>query len=390
MVIVSSDYGELGAAMSFVQGLQAPLADDRTTLLLPPSLLPALADGRHRDLRSYASLRELRAAIVDLEPDTVVFFSAYLLLFAGREIGVRSLRTILSDLRRRSVRLYTSDPFIGLLRWPWSIRLFDFLRTQLPARSRVVVALITALACCRLYLVRQSLAGVVHLYPASIDAARPPPGLRWVQYRGGSSAQPTEQPAEQPAAPTTPAPDRCWMFVLSRVDLDLQQRLQGPGFGTVVERRLRETLRAGRRALLVAPATLIADLQGRFAGVAGVDLRAAPTYADYVEQLIGAEYVFFWNLYSYSILHRAATASPVFFFHAGHMEHVVPALEHAGVACFYRGWRPPLQTDNEVLDAATLGGLAARARPHMLHIAQALQQGQSAAELLGQRATING
>lgn len=379
VVIVSSDYGELGAAMNFLEGLQAPIAGDQATILLPRALLPALADRPCWDLRPYGSADDLRAAIAELEPDTVVFFSAYLLLFTGRDIGVRSLRMILRDLHHRSVRVFTSDPFIGLLRWPWSIRLFDFLRAQLPGRPRAVVALIAALASCRLFFVRRALRGVVHLYPASIEAAGPARYLRWVQYRGAPAAQ-------QGARPILAA-RRCWMFVLSRVDLDLQQRLHGPRFVELVESRLRETLRAGRQALLVAPAALVAALQDRFAGVTGVELRAAPTYADYVEQLICAEYAFFWNFYSYSILQRAATGSPVFFFHAGHMEHVLPALKSAGVACFYRGWRPPLQPDDEVLDAARLDGLAALARPHMLHIAQALKQGRSAAELLGQRAT---
>ncbi len=382
VVIVSSDYGELGAAMSFLQGLQTLGSGDRVSVLLPQALLPALADRPRWDLRPYASMRELRVAIGELAPDTVALFSAYLLLFTGRDFGVRSLRALLRDLRRRSVRIFTSDPFIGLLRRPWSIRMFDFFRDQLPRRSPAVVAAIAALACCRLFFVRQVLRGVVHLYPASIEGARPVPGLRWVHYRS--------VPAAQPAVQSTAAGRRCWMFVLSRVDLDLQQRLHGPGFADLVERRLRQTLQAGRQALLVAPASLVAELQGRFAGVVGVELRAAPTYADYVEQLVSAEYAFFWNLYSYSILQRAATGSPVFFFHAGHMEHVLPALKNAGVACFYGGWRPPLLADDDALDAPTLDGVAARARPQMLQIAQALRQGRPAADILGQRAAVNG
>jgi hypothetical protein len=71
-----------------------------------------------------------------------------------------------------------------------------------------------------------------------------------------------------------------------------------------------------------------------------------------------AEYVFYWNIFSNSILSRVMNHLPVFFFDPGHMVHAIPSLFATGMKQYYAGSEPvylKLQADLESEELAVLG-----------------------------------
>lgn len=346
LVIVSRDYGELGHALYFL---------DRHTLVTRPLLLlpaamrdPGCADA---EVRHYAGVDDITGVIADNALDAVLLFSGYLLQ-PGRRHSLLYAARLLALLRRRGIPVLTSDPFMSTIRSPWTLDFAPLLRaTGMPERARLHGAMLGL----RLYLMRLLLRRAWHLYPARMRAVDIPRTLRWSGYFNGNE---DVQNAAQPR----------WVFVLAQIDGDILLATGPAAFIDALCARLDDAVRAGRQAVLVASARVLAALPRRAHSTPGITLHTESSYADYMDLVMGAEYLFFWNYFSFSIIHRVISERPVFFFGAGHMVKILPALAEHGIANLYAGQRPMMLEMAAPLDAPLLAELALEVRARFARI----------------------
>jgi hypothetical protein len=79
--------------------------------------------------------------------------------------------------------------------------------------------------------------------------------------------------------------------------------------------------------------------------------------------MLGAEYVFYWNVFSNSVLARVANRLPVFFFDCGHMAYAIPPLLEVGLRRYYPGCTLPFLDPRRPLAPGELAAEAARQEP---------------------------
>lgn len=345
LVVVSSDYGELGGALYFLQGLSPR---STVTLLVPASLRDVVQGGEwHASVRTYQGSADILRAAAEERCQAALLFAGALLPL-GTGLGLRGTWRLLSGLRRLGLPLLTSDPFVGLVHGPRSLHFAQAVQGDPSSLARRVLA---ARLAVTVWLLQKRLRHACHLYPAPIErlhAPRPGGTPRCSYFSPAAARQALALPPSDPPA---------WVFVLSQVDWSLAAQDGADRFLQSLAARLGDAQRHGRRAVLIAPAGLLSRL--RAVGAApGAELLDSLHYGDFMRRLLGAEYAFFWNYYSFSILHRVLAQRPVFFFGEGHMVNILPELREAGVRLFYRGWRPPLLAQQQALEAVPLAALA--------------------------------
>jgi len=382
LVVVTRDFGELGQALYFIGGLPIEYGG---LLLIPRSTPEQGAPPPGFEWRRYSCREDIEFAARDCHPAHVLFFSAYLLLGTAPGLGLLGIGRMMRKLRQGGAAIATSDPFLGLLRSPTALHLHEIVATHLNAQPRWRVTWTSVSLAWRLFALAHLLRPCLHLYPASIAATDPPAGLRWKHFSAGL---PLEAPPE-PMADTTTTP--LWMFVMSRVDHDLLSAQQGPALATLLAERLQDAVAAGANVLMVAPQSLLStlaqhlpDLVGR-----GIELVETLPIAHYLAALRRAQYAFFWNRFSFSILYRVLDRTPVFFFGAGHVELMLPAFGAAGASCFYAGWIPPLRALTDTLDVSSLAFDAAAQAPRYATAAHALRAGDKPAQVVARNNTMH-
>jgi hypothetical protein len=137
----------------------------------------------------------------------------------------------------------------------------------------------------------------------------------------------------------------------------LQRGLWGrQRFTTLITRRLEQTLLAGRHPVLVAPPNLIDDVAARRLG--DVELVPFCPAPEMFSRLIDAEYAFYWNFFSCSMLVRLARGQPVFFFDRGHLARVIEPIDEWGARFHFGDWQPVVMEADQPLTVEKLEELA--------------------------------
>ena len=362
LVIVSSDYGELGSAMYFLQGLPPGAT---AQIALPPNLSHALPDTPALPVRTYGSFAQLREHVAAARPDAVMLFSGYLLTI-GRRFSMLNTWRLLRLLARMRVPVLTSDPFVGLAARPGG---FDF-RWVLGGTRWARWQLAKRLSA-RIHVAEFLLRGGWHVYPSPYPPQLAPRGVRTVSWCSDALHSPT---------PREPQEQARWLFVLSEVDCRMQLQ-RDPGFPALLAGRLRDTRRLGKQPVLIAPAALADAVRPQLAGV-DATLLTQPPYHEFMAHLMAAEQALYWNWFSFSLIHRVLAGLPVLWFAEGHMMRIVPGLREVGLQVFYGGWAPPLL---DVAQPLTLEGVARagdEASEHFAAIARRLRECAPPAEVL--------
>lgn len=371
LVIVSGDYGELGGAMYFLNGLSLA---SRPVLLLPAALKqPDLATAA-LDIRTYATLADIREVVKQFDPHTVMLFSGYLLTIGSRFSMFKAL-ALFCMLHRRRVVILTSDPFLGMARGPTSLKFDEILRSCWH-RNPIATWLLARILALRIFLMHRQLRRALHIYPAPIDRGHLGPAHRMMCYF--NAAVPASAGPDADAGHMRPT----WLFVLSRVDYDIQFQHYGAAFLDRLSSRLQDAARLGRRAVVIGPESLTVALRVRLNNEPDIELRSESAYSDYMRLIMGSEYTFFWNYFSFSVIRRVIAARPVFFFDEGHMVNILPALARIGVDSFYGGWKPPLLALGDVLEEERLTALAEDIRENFRRIRSRLESCPSPQALL--------
>jgi hypothetical protein len=372
LVIVSADYGELSIAKYFLGGLES---GPMPVMLVPAELRQREGVDAGIDVRTYRALADLRRAVEDVQPDTVLLFSGYLLTIGGRFSLLHGYR-LFRMLRRRGVQIVTSDPFIGQLRGPRSLRFREILRPRGKRGPALFSSVVESALAVRAYLFYLQLRRHWHIYPAPVAPRLLPPAHRSLSFFNGATVTSEPLPSVDQAMPPL------WLFVLSQVDYSFQFNRLGPDFAGHVAARLRDAARPGRRVLMIGPRVLHDELGGRIAGVAGIELRDGVAHSEYMRHLLQAERAFFWNYYSFSVLHRVLSGRPVHYFDEGHIVSILPAIGQAGIETFYASWRPPLLRVEDALDEQQIERIAAETRGHFARIKERMAAGLTPRQLL--------
>jgi hypothetical protein len=375
LFVLSKDYGELSMAMLFLQGQEFA---GRSILMLPEPVYSTNKASLPAPVSPYRSLEDVLAVVASHEPDLVLLLSGYLFSNDGL-LSPESLERLIRHLRDRGCAVLTSDPFVGLASRLTGAHIDArmLLAGKGPLTRWVTRLGWSLLARDKKIMRRRSLDDLVHLYPtwsAPRDAGDD--GVRRVSFFNPAILVPPEDP---------PVSRGRWLYVLSSTDLEIQHRLWGAGaFTGLVLRILKRTLDRGRRPTLIAPSIVAERLSGEIPVAAGVELLSFCPYADFVSRLLEAEYVFYWNVFSCSLLVRLANERPVFFFDRGHLSRTIKPFYEVALSRHFGSWEPVYLDPERPLDLGELEELAGQQRTALSTIRKRWEASPSPTELLDQ------
>ncbi len=364
LFILNNDYGELGLAMYFLQG--RGLADS-TTLLLPPRLFAKNRNTLPGQACEYASIEDIVRTVDETEPDIVFLFSGYILPL-HQIISLEAMASLMQFLSGKRCKVVTSDPFFGIfsrmnpddVSATESLRLFD---AEILKDQSWAYRLSTTFGNIRI--LRQFTAAsdlikdTIHLYYTRTDPhdesiavstdniAFFNPSLVRAEDESGNAGSDAEQEHKQ------------WLFILGSVDYELQTSYYGePKFIDILANKMQEVLQAGRRPVLLAPDECVQKLRSRVPIPARKGLLTFCAYEAFSSLLLEAEYVFYWNLASYSTFLRVINGLPMFMFDEGHLARHVKPMHERMVRWYYQNWTPPSLNQHKKLDVDVLADLA--------------------------------
>jgi len=343
LFVLSNDYGELSNALYLVRGYGF-----RTVLLMPERLFRANQEGLPVRANRYRTPADVLDAVDREKPDVVLLFSGY--LYAINQIfDLDAVAGLVHGLRSRDCRVVTSDPFLGILSRPDGTVFND--RHPLKSMLTEHFARLSA-----------AFAGITHLYPILPGDWAP---LQSVSFFNPNVILPHSAIEEGKRTLAgrigLDLTRNQWLFILSQEDYEAQARFRGRDrFDVLLIEMLRQAGREGRQPVVVGPQSCLASLKGRGLRPEESLLLAYCGQDLFLPLLLGAEYAFFWNIFSNSIMARAANNLPVFFFDRGHMAHAIPPLFEAGMRYYYLDSELPYVNAEERLASRQLDQLATR------------------------------
>jgi hypothetical protein len=333
-------------------------------------------------MREYASIDDVIGIVDATKPEIVFLFSGYILPLHD-VISHEGMARLLQLLSERNCKVATSDPFFGIFSRmdPARVSAADALRvfeTELLSDQswhyRLSMTFGNTQILKQFNIASQILKDTIHLYftwpvPSddSIEVVTDTllffnPSLICEDHESISGGI---RPSPGVSSYVTDKPH--WLFVLGSVDYELQTSYFGEEvFIDLLHKMLDQTLRADRRAVFVAPNECVQKLASRAPVAARKDLLTFCAYEEFNSLLLSAEYVFYWNLASYSIFLRMINGLPIFMFDEGHLERHVKPMRARLVSWFYQNWIPPLLNQQETLNTEVLEELSKGCKQHRL------------------------
>ena len=342
LFLLSNDYGELSNALYVLHGTGLD-----ATLLLPERLFDANRDALAVRARRYGTLADVIDVLDSERPDIVFLFSAYLYAINGiLELPV--VEALLDELKARHLRVVTSDPFLGLLlvdgASPFSER---------HPQRQWLADHFTRLAA--------GLRNVTHLYLVPPDGLAGERKMSVFNPHILSDAASRQQRGARLAGRIAIDPQRPrWLFLLASEDYGAQiARLGREQFEALLLERLEDAARAGRQPLLIAPQPCVDSLSRAGRAIPGLVLLSFCAHDLFTDLLLEAEYAFYWNVLSNSLLARLANRLPVLFFDRGHLTDAMPALLELGLKTYFTGAQLAMLDQRQRLAPGALAALAA-------------------------------
>jgi hypothetical protein len=379
LIVTSRSHGELAHAMSFLRGQHI---GERARMLIPEPLYSIHKDALPVAASPYATAEDILGVLDAYQPDLVCLFSAYLFSLENL-FSTRSLDTVLRRLRDRGCRVMTSDPFLGLATEVTSGQIdTGMLVPGEPEWRRRLIALLMRVRGSRAKAFSVSkLEDVIHLYPTSIPNRND--GIIRVSFFNPtivrSSAEPVVDDARRHPRDARPR----WLFVLS--DSDLHVQTVRVGLSEFLENllgMLRHAVASERQGTLIAPASIIERLGA--GALQGVELLPWRPLDEFEARVVEAEYVFYWNAFSFSQMARLANELPVFLFDRGHFARTVAPYYELARTCHLGGWEPSYLDQRQLFSPYVLAHLAKAQKPVMRGLRERWQLSPSPDALVDQ------
>jgi hypothetical protein len=255
---------------------------------------------------------------------------------------------------------------LNRLRWPARFRQVWYYRRMFKSFSRI----------------GRTFADVTHLYPVPTHGLSNEDNIRRISFFNPHIITSKGKPGGSRDATGPKEPS--WLFILGGSDLKCQLMLLSGSDNTasLVVRLLEQTRSQGRRPVLIAPPPFIDNVSRRLSAGVGAELLPFCSYAQFVSRLFDAEYAFYWNTLSNSILLRLSSGLPVFFFDQGHIARLLKPCYDAGVRCWYDGASPKFRDARERLDARELADLVSERRADVQAIREYWQRSPAPEEVI--------
>ena len=335
-LLVSADFGELSNAVDFFSG-----QDFQTRLLLPPRLQELNPTVSGITSAGYDST-DVVDRVVESDAELVVLFCGYLFTL-NRLFDLRTLERLINTLQARSIPVWTSDPFVGLLRGVEPERL--------AAEAPALAPLAGHLAQVARYLRHAR-----HLYLT--DPGGMPGASTAVCFNPYLQSAPPEGRRLQAESGVWAGLDptrRRWLFVLAEEDrVAWERRLGGAeAVAGLLAQRIGDAADRGRQAVVVAPPPLLRAVGPTLAAAEalGLPFCALDRFREAVRE---AEYVFYWNVFSNSAPLRFHNGQACFFFDRGHLARTIPRFYRRAIEHYYAGAEPDLLEQERPLDPVEL------------------------------------
>lgn len=393
LFILDNDFGELTLILYLVLG-QNCFRECR--VLVSPRLYEKNRDALPGRLGAWTSEADLIQVIDTRRPRIVVFASAYLLPVHDL-LTVEALERVIEAARRQGAAVVTADPFLGLIS-QWSSRgLSELISIDIPTaadeRLRAMKRGADALLHRALAAVERMVRPLPHLYPSPTDLTALTPAAtddRNVCFFNEALLLPshladlTPNAKDEPVAPGGPH----WMFVISLVDFQTQVMFLGAArFAAIVAQLLTRAAELGRHAMLLGPDELRDLLKRELskqppARRERIHLLSFCSFRRAMSLLLTAEYCFYWNVVSHTILMQLSNGRPVILFDRGHLVRALPALYERVIAWYYQGWEPPYLDHEASLSLAALTDATASHARHREGLMARFRRAPSPADLL--------
>jgi len=346
LFVVDNDFGEFTLVMYFILG-QKCFRNAR--ILLSPRLYKRNSGTPDRRLAMWTSEQDLAENIATWRPRVVVFASAYLFpihdLLSSEAVGR------LCDLCRRvNAVVVTADPLLGLLS-QWSTRgLERLISIDIPPNADQMLLDAKRIADAKLHRVfsetEKILRAAPHLYPSYTEVEGLDPAtsdIRNICFFNEALLLPPHIQNGPTVSAGPPAGDGSshWMFTISEADVFTQSVFMGrDAFIRNVADLLTQTAQLGRHALLLAPTEILQLVARVLVSRERIHLLPFCSFIRAMSLLLSAEYSFYWNVVSHSILMQLWNGKPVVLFNRGHLARAAPALYERVIAWYYQGWEP--------------------------------------------------
>jgi len=348
MFVLSAAFGELFNAMYMAMG-----CGFRIAIAMPEPQYSLNRDTLPGATHHFAGLNDLINAIQREEPDLVCLFSGYLYV-SEKLIDFDQLDQLIKYLGSRGIKTITSDPFLGLISRLPPLDLDNPIGQILGLPIRLFGEALLGPMFPYFLKTRNILKDTRHTYIVDPNepgvAARPfynPNIRRWSELTASSPRTVADGPAEP-----------YWLFVLGASDYFPQVKRDGADrVHALLAEKLIETMREGRRAALMAPAACIDSLE-RNTSLKECDFIRICTYDRFMAVLMRAEYAFYWNIFSASIIARLLNRLPTFFFATGHLADENQLMFEKGKSQYYRNAAPTLLPPQDPLRITSLSDLA--------------------------------
>ncbi len=322
MFLISDDYGELGNVMYILKGQKFT---DHTTLLLSPRIYATHGDTLPGQIRKYRGLQDIVDAVDDRKPDIVFLFSGYLYTI-NSVLSQECVEKLIPLLRKKVPHVVTSDFFLGGLS-----------EAHIAAKlARIHPPFLKAFELLR---------DITHFYPVPchrLARSRETPTVFAFNpvFLRSDGATVSEAILSFYREIGVDATKPFWLFILSQRDYEIQVRRSGDvPFAEVLLSKLDETLKAGRQAVFLGPPDCLQAISSETRSAAGAVLLDFCPYDSFTSLLLGAEYVFYWNMFSISNIIRLGNGLPLFFFDTGNLCEI-GAMYEILAQNYLQGWKP--------------------------------------------------
>ena len=382
LFVLDKDFGELTTVMYLLKGQSL---FERSTVLLPERIYVPNKGRLQLPAQQYKNLADI-LAVCEREKPSLVFLCAGYLFSTHGTLPLDALQELVDVLRHQGCVVVTCDPFMGMIGQPNFSQLIDIpMPTPDNGDQAWAVQLLGKAEQQRLVhnltASYEILKDLPHLYPVPTAAPATPSELNGI--RTYSFYNPCLLESGWSKADTESNEQPYWFFVLAQCDYEHQTIDLGFKifFDSLID-RFAEAARAGRRVIFVAPKDCIGNLHRQLPRKNNVELLSFCDYDQFTSLLLGAEFAFYWNAVSHSILLRLLNAKPVFLFNKGHLARGVPAIYPRIIDCYYQGREPIYLDPLESLHLTDLLHLATQYCEQSKRISEDLQKAPTPAQVI--------
>lgn len=347
LFVVSDAFGELSSALAFAEGLSAD-----SLVLLPERLMRLVGPDVSIPRQLFASSADVMHVFEEYRPQAVFLFSGYLLV-SDKLFSTQALTAFVQRVEEIGARLVTSDPlFIGITPFEPTA-----LAEWLPNRTSLQHALGHS---------ARTLEQSIHLYKTTSAASAREKVVCAFNPITVAASDTRNRLFSNTASALDPDKKR-WLFIMSQADFACEagsygrnknERLGSEEFFSLLRARIRDAIDQGRQPVFIGPQRCVENLQDL--SVSGARLMPFCEFSLFHTILLEAEHVFYWNIFSDSIVQRIAHGRPLHLFGLGHMVDGLRGMHERGLAYWYNNAPLPFIDPRERLATQALEASARR------------------------------